>query len=352
MESGRKINIGHRIYLRFFLGFPIDVQKRKRGLSMKNHLKPMGIRDILDSTFTILRENFWSFPMVFVKSFLPAFLVLLSGAVAAVIYLMILSFKTHIPIGNSMFWSEVGHSSMLAIVLGIILLILVIIAFIVSTCIGGIYFTYGNFLIFKNGLHGQKTLIKEVFQGIRGNRGRIFLVQFIVGLLLYVVALPGFIVSLMASIHGWFLGSEIIPYINWLLQILVGFFFCMALPVVVFEKVDVLGSIGRGLKLMTGHRWRVFWSLVLVYLLAGLIYCMGLGILAIPIVFAILMKDIIAYIIVGIFILGGLFVSIYLGSYFYGPLTAIYYDLIIRKEGYDIQLQLTEVGEKASSESV
>jgi hypothetical protein len=318
---------------------------------MKNHLKPMGIRDVLDSTFTILRENFWSFPMVFIKSFFPAFLVLLAGLVAGVGYLLTLSYRTRIPIGNSMFWSELGHSSITVIILGIILVILVIIAFIIAICVGGIYFTYGNFLIFKNGLHDQKTSSKEVFKEIKGNRGRIFLVQFIVGLLLYVVSIPGFIGSLIASIHGWFVGNIIISYANSFLQILVGFFFCLALPVVVFEKMDVLGSIGRGLKLMSGHRWRIFWTLLLVYLLAGLIYGVVLVILVIPIVFAILLKNIIAYIIVGIFGLGGLFVLIFLGSYFFGPLTAIYYDLIIRKEGYDIQLQLTEVGEKASSES-
>lgn len=309
---------------------------------MKKHLKPMGIRDVLDSTFTILRENFWSFPMVFVKSFLPAFCVLLAGVLAAIVYLAVLSFRMHIPIADALFWSELGHGSVTVIILGIILLVLVIIAFIFALCIGGIYFAYGNFLIFKNGLHEQKTSMKEVFQGIKGNRGRIFLVQFIVGLLLYVVAVPGFIASLIASIHGWFVANTIISYANSLLQILVGFFFCMALPTVVFERTDVLGSIGRGLKLMTNHRWRIFWSLLLVYLLGYLIGFMVLGVLAIPIAFAVMLKNIIAYIIVGILCLGGLFVLIYLGAYLFGPLTAIYYDLIIRKEGYDIQMQLTD----------
>ncbi len=319
---------------------------------MKNHLKPMGTRDILDSTFTILRENFWSFPVVFVKSFLPAVLILLSGVMAAVAYFMVLSYRTHIPIGNSMFWSELGHSSVMVIVLGIILMLLVLIAFIVSICIGGIYYTYGNFLIFRNGLHDQKTSVKEVFQGIKGNRGRIFLVQFILGLLLYIFALPGFIVSLIASIHGWVVGNIIISYANSFLQILVGFFFCMALPVVVFEKIDALGSIGRGLKLMAGHRLRILLSLFVVYLLGYLMGGIALGILIIPIVLAMVLKNMIAYIIVGLFSLCGLFVLTFLGAYFFGPLTSIYYDLLIRKEGYDIQLQLTEDEGNASSKSV
>ena len=145
------------------------------------------------------------------------------------------------------------------------------------------------------------------------------------------------------------MANTIISYANSLLQILVGFFFCMALPVVVFEKVDVLGSIGRALKLMTDHRWRLFWSLLIVYILGYFIGGLVLSCLAIPIVFAVMIKSMVAYILVGILCLGGLFVLIYLGAYFFGPLTAIYYDLLIRKEGYDLQIQLGSDTDQAPS---
>jgi hypothetical protein len=309
---------------------------------MKNHLKPMGIRDILDSTFTILRENFWTFLAVFVKAFLPAFFILLLGVIATIVYFVVVGIHTHIPITNPLFWSEIGNGSFTAIILGIILLILVIIAFVIALCIGGIYFTYGNFKIFTNGLHEQKTSPKEAFQGIKGNRLRMFLVQLIVTLLLYIITIPGFIGSLIASVHGSTLGSIIFPYINLFLQLLVGFFFCMALPVTVFEKLDVVKSINRGFQLMARHRWRIFWTLLLVYILGYVLGFIILGISAIPIIVAALTKNIIISICAGVFCIGGLFILILLSGYFFGPLTAIYYDLIIRKEGYDITMQLAD----------
>ena len=119
---------------------------------------------------------------------------------------------------------------------------------------------------------------------------------------------------------------------------------------VAFEKTDVLGSMSRGLKLMNNHRWRIFWLLLLVYLLGYLIGFIVLGILAVPIVLAMMFKNIITYILVGILCLVGLFILIFLGSYFFGPLTAIYYDLIIRKEGYDIQIQLADDGKSTPSQ--
>jgi MFS family permease len=223
------------------------------------------------------------------------------------------------------------------------LLLIIVIAFIIALIIGGIYFTYSNFKIFKNGLHDQKTTSKEAFQGIKGNRVRIFLVQFIIGILLFVVAIPGVIISIIVKLQAPFM-STIISLANDFLRIIVSFFFCMALPVTVFEDSDVMKSINRGFQLMAKHRWRVFWTLLLAYLLGYALGILILGLIAIPIVLAFVFKNIVAYIGAGFFCIGGLFIFSLLFSYCFGPLTAIYYDLIIRKEGYDISLQLADEG--------
>jgi hypothetical protein len=306
---------------------------------MKNHLKPMGARDVLDSTFTIMRENFWSFQGVFFKSFLPALIILGAGIVGAVVYFLLLKARTNIPLTDPRFWSEMGNASIWAVIIGVILLFIMVIAFFIAIVIGGIYYTYGNFKIFKNGLHDQKTSSKEAFQGIKGNRARIFLVQFIIGILLYIVAIPGIIVTFIITLQ-WPLIGRIISYGNSLLQMFIGFFFCMALPTVVFGNLDVMKSIGRGFKLMSKHRWRIFWTLFLVNLLAIVIVVVFMGLVAIPIFLAVAIKNVFVYILAGIFGIVDILILVQLITYSYGTLTAIYYDLLIRKEGYDISIQL------------
>jgi hypothetical protein len=168
-------------------------------------------------------------------------------------------------------------------------------------------------------------------------------VQFIIGILLFVIALPGAIISIIVKLQAPIMGT-IISFSNDFLRIIISFFFCMALPVTVFEDFDVMKSISRGFKLMAKHRWRIFGTLLLVYLLGYALGIIILGLIAIPIVGAVFLKNIAAYIAAGIFCIGGLFILIQLCAYFFGPLTAIYYDLIIRKEGYDISMQLADEG--------
>ena len=311
---------------------------------MKNHLKPMGVRDILDSTFTIMRENFWSLQGIFFKAFFPSLIILFAGIIGAVVYLALLGTHTDIPITNPLFWSEAGHGSTSVIILGIVGLLLVALAFIVAAVIGDIYYTYGVLKIFKNGLHDQKTSSKEAFRGVKGNRARIFWVQFVVGLLLYIVILPGVVISVNVNLLSPLTGT-FISYANNFLQLVIAFFFCMTSPVVVYENLKVMKSIGRGIKLLSHHRWRIFWTLLLVYLLGYALGLILLGFIAIPIVVAAMLKNMIAYIIAAIFGIGASFLLVLLVAYFYGPLAAIYYDLIIRKEGYDISVQLAEAAQ-------
>ncbi len=307
---------------------------------MKTRLKQMGVRDILDNTFSILRENFWSFQGVIFKAFLPSLVIFLLGAIIVAIYLIIVGSISQIPFSDQRFWSELFHSSLISTILVILLLVIIIAAWIIALIIGSIYYVYGNLQIFKAGLHLEKINSKQAFAGIKDKRVRIFLIQFLILAIFYLIAIPGMIISIIVNFISPLAGN-LISFGNNILQLIISFFFYLTLPVAIFENQDVIKSISRAFKLMSKKRWRIFWTLLLVYLLGYALGMIIMGLISIPIIIAIMAKQIIIYALAVLFGVAGLLVFNILLSYYYGPMAAIYYDLMIRKEGYDIQLQLS-----------
>jgi hypothetical protein len=293
------------------------------GTVMKTRLKPMKAGSIIDNTFSILRERFWVFQGVNALSLLPVFIF---GGITLAIMFMVLGMNQLDNLDD--LFTKNGMNS--------IYLALLILVDIIAYVIGLIYMAYGNIKLFRDGLHNEKTPFKEVFQGIRGKRWRYFSVYF----LFFLAYLPLYI--------GAFFVMEASPILGILLMFLVMgivfaiiFCFCLA-PVIVFlEDKGTLASIKRAFQLMARYRWTVFGTLLLVYLLWYFMFW-GFYIFAILAFLLTLVKHIAAYVGAGLLGIVGLLVLSILMSYFYGPLTAMYYNLLIRKEGYDIQLQLAE----------
>jgi Membrane domain of glycerophosphoryl diester phosphodiesterase len=144
--------------------------------------------------------------------------------------------------------------------------------------------------------------------------------------LVVIITIPGFILLIIPGI--------------WLSVKL-----CMAFPAVIFERAGPFRSIGRSWTLTRGNWWRVFGTLVVVFLIAMVVnFALGavLGIVAAgsdsisEVAFAVLNTVIT--------------LLTYMLTYplWAAVMTVIYYDLRVRNEGFDLQLLAQGVGADTS----
>ena len=153
----------------------------------------------------------------------------------------------------------------------------------------------------------------------------------------FIPLMVAYVVIVIITIPGFIL--LIIPGI-WLSVKL-----CMAFPAVIFERAGPFRSIGRSWKLTADNWWRVFGTLVVVFLIAMVVnFALGavLGIVAAgsdsisEVAFAVLNTVIT--------------LLTYMLTYplWAAVMTVIYYDLRVRNEGFDLQLLAQGVGADAS----
>jgi hypothetical protein len=303
---------------------------------MQNRLKPMTAKDIIDVTFSITRERFWTLQGIIFFSFLPATIIALIGLVylGGMIYAHFSSLRV-----DPNLWSEIFSGfGFLHILVLIGLLILLVIALLV----GAMFNTHANIRVFKYGLHQEQCTVKEAFRGIKTKWLWYFLAGILISVGLGVIIIPLSIITGLVSVSGSVILPIICQAINTILQLGVQFLICLTPVIIAIEDTDAVKAIGRAFTLLSRHRWRVFGTLVLTYLLAYALSGVMIGILAIPLGLAIAYRQLI-FIVLTLFCgLGALLMFNIMISFYFGPLTAIYYDLIIRKEGYDLQLQLND----------
>jgi Membrane domain of glycerophosphoryl diester phosphodiesterase len=153
----------------------------------------------------------------------------------------------------------------------------------------------------------------------------------------FIPLMIAYIVIVIITIPGWIL--LLIPGI-WLSIKL-----CMAFPAVIFERAGPFRAIGRSWKLTADNWWRVFGTLVVVFLIALVVnFALGavLGIVAAG-------SDSIsevAYAVLNTIIT----LLTYMLTYplWAAVMTVIYYDLRVRNEGFDLQLLAQGVGADTS----
>jgi hypothetical protein len=303
---------------------------------MQNRLKPMTAKDILDVTFSIARERFWTLQGVIFFSFLPAAIILLGGLIYFGGVLMT-NFAGLFRTNPETILQEISSGfGFLPILVLIGLFLLMIVAIISGTMLN----TYGNIRVFKYGLHQEHCTVKEAFRGMKTKWLRYFVAGILISVLLAVVIIPLSILTGMISVKGSFTLQLICQLVTPILQIGANFLICLTPVVIALEDTNAIKAIARAFTLLSHHRLRVFGILVLTYLLAYALFVIMFGILAIPIALAIAYKQSIFIVVTLFSAAGALMMLNIMIAFAYGPLTAIYYDLIIRKEGYDLQLQL------------
>jgi hypothetical protein len=304
---------------------------------MRERLKPMTAKDILDVTFTMARERFWTLQGVTFLSFLPAGMILLLGVVyfAGVVGGRFFGPSFNNPAIWQEFFSGFGIQHILVLV-GLFLLALV------ALLTGCMFNTHANIRVFQAALHQTPCSVKEAFRGMK----RKWLAYFLAGILIGVMGI--IIKILLIVIPGAFSrsGSEILPailkFIISLLRITVNFLICLTPVIIALEDTTAVKAIIRAFKLLSGHRLRVLGIFALTYFLAYALFIVMGGILGIPIMLAVIHKQMIFFILTLFSGIGVIFMFNIMIAFAYGPLTAIYHDLIIRKEGYDLRLQLQD----------
>ena len=314
---------------------------------MKTRLQPMGARDILDNTFSILRERFWTFQGVIFLSFLPSLLLLLIGVIYIIVVLLTFppGFFLGFSPGRPDFWSEVSGRFGIS---GLIFLLPLLIIWIISIIAGSIFNIHGNIRIFQLGLHQENCTVKEAFRGLKSKWLWYFLFGILASVITLIVSIPGYILAMTLHSSGSVLLQNTSDLLVSILQIAAGFFICLTPVVIAVEDTNAVKALIRAFSLLKNYRLKVLGVLILVYLLGYVLLLIMFGISIIPITLAVRFPNPVTFTLSAIMLLGACLILNVMISYFFGPLTAIYYDLIIRKEGYDLQLESGEISTGAS----
>lgn len=303
---------------------------------MGKRLKPMGVAGILDNTFFILRDKFWQFQGVIFLSYLPA---VIFGILAAVLLLPVVLGGIELLDTDSVEQMDQLFSGLLSS-FGLYFFI-VGGGFIVALILGSIYMAYGSIRLFSKGLHAEECRVREAFKGIKGKRLRFTGV--IIFFILLATALDYLIIERVLN-H--------IPAIDFfwaqiagsILQVTIIFLFFLSPAVVSLENKGLFSSLRRAFTLAAGHRWRLAGTYILFYLLGYIILLIVYFLVMVPVGFLFFMGIRLE---MPVFIIFGLLLclaSVLLFNIFFvyhnGPLTCLYYDLLIRKEGYDLTRRL------------
>jgi Membrane domain of glycerophosphoryl diester phosphodiesterase len=146
-----------------------------------------------------------------------------------------------------------------------------------------------------------------------------------------------YVVVVIITIPGWIL--LIIPGI-WL-----SIKMCMAFPAVIFERAGPFRAIGRSWRLTKDNWWRVFGTLVVVFLIALVVNFALTAVLGIVAAGSDSISEVAFALLTTIITLLTYMLTYPLWA---AVMTVIYYDLRVRNEGFDLQLLAQGVGADAS----
>lgn len=304
-------------------------------------LRPLGLGELLDRTFTLYRNNFWLFCGIMA---LPEAVTVLANLVFSLMTRN--SFRPFMTAPNPntppdprVVFSQIGSIFGYASIITIVRLVIYAAAVAATTlAVSAVYL-------------GQRSTIRDAYRKIRARLGAViglFLLLGLIAVALLVVAETGAIVGAVAA--GAAL-SFISPVLRGLLAVILIFGaiagaawllmrFSLALPVILLEDRGVIDSMARSGQLTQGHRGRIFLGLLIVVLIT---FAISAAITAPSSVLLVLTT------LKGAFLPAWLVIAQSLSAGIAGTLTGpllsialalLYYDLRIRKEAFDLEAML------------
>ncbi len=268
-------------------------------------LRPLGVGEILDAAFRMLRQNFGAYLRIGVW-FLTLPVVLLGVYMASQILFIRDDF---------IFVEDPDTYEVAAFALGMIA------RFIQILCFGVL--VHLSTRLYMNHRETAGSIIR-----LSGKRLASF---FGLTILLGLYAFGVLIVASMLAVPLGLLGVVVI------LAALVGWatYYSLAAPAFWHEGIRVGKAIGRSAALVRNRFWQVFSSLVVAFIIVG-VFTVGLGALLLTVVFQVESKLPYIVLTLGLEYIGNLVSIITLAPI----VTVVYFDGLVRKEGYDMKLKL------------
>ncbi|MCW2768197.1 MAG: hypothetical protein JWO11_4156 [Nocardioides sp.] len=304
-------------------------------------LRPLGLGDLYDAAFRIIRFN----PKATVGS---AVLVASVAMVIPVLVTAILTFAVNLSVDQS--GSEMSDAD-LAGILGSV----------VSLGVGTVLQSIGLILVTGMIAHvaaaaaiGRRLSLGEAWQATRGKRWRLVGLAAVLGLMMLLITAAYAATWVPVVMTFGFAGTLVYGLVSAPLFLCLMCWFWVRIyylpvPALMLEEVGVFGAIGRGFRLTRKQFWRTFGIALLTMVIAQIAGSM----LTLPISFAGQIFILAAgpqYALLGLVVLQAL--SSVVSSAFVAPFTTAvvslqYLDQRMRKEAYDVEL-MTRAGITAS----
>jgi hypothetical protein len=280
-------------------------------------LRPLGVGEILDAAFRLLRQNFGTYVKIG-----AAFIVL--PVLATGIYMMsqILFIR-----GQFIYVEDPDTYNVFIVFLGLIIRLSQLLAF-------GVLVHLSTRLY----LNHQETA-RSIAAASRTRLGSFFGMSVLLGF--YAIGV-GIVASLVSLPFGPLAPVALIAvFVMW------ATYYSLTAPVFWHEGAGAGQSIVRSAALVRSRFWQVFTSLLLAFVIVG-VFTIGLS--ALVVAFSLRMESALPYVLttLGLESVGNLIAIIALAPI----VTVVYFDGRVRKEGLDMKLKLDETGRNDSPPSV
>jgi len=307
-------------------------------------LKPMSLSELLDRTFTLYRNRFWLFCGLMV---IPQVAIMVCSLVVVV------GFPVHVvPIAASSQDPFAALRSMQARFVPAFLLLFVQLFF-QAFALGAVTMAVSEVYL------GRVASIRASYQMIRG---KIFgligliLLLFLIGIVFVfgvfiAVGLVGGIISVALSAI-----SPILAVVVVLLIALAGFVlaawllmrYAVSIPVFLLENDGVVDSMTRSSTLTYGHRWRILGASVVMYIVVFVIQALFVMPFTIMTFISMVKGVLPLWIQIGQSVTAAM-AGIVAGPLFMITIALIYYDVRIRKEGFDLESMMNSLNRAANA---
>lgn len=307
-------------------------------------LKPMSLSELLDRTFTLYRNRFW---------FFCGLMVIPEIAILACSLIVVVGFPMHIEAITSN--SQDPFAAFRSIEARIVPSFILIFAqlFIRAFALGAVTIAVSEIYL------GRVASIRASY---RMMRGKIFgligliLLLFLIAVVFFsgvfiAAALAGGLVSLALSAISPILGGIVIVLIALGGFVLAGWLFmrfAVSIPVYLLEGGGVVDAMTRSGTLTRGYRWRIFAASVVMYIVVFVIQALFVMPFTIMTLISAAKGVLPLWLQIGQAATAAL-AGVVAGPLFMITIALIYYDVRIRKEGFDLESMMNALNAAAAT---
>jgi Membrane domain of glycerophosphoryl diester phosphodiesterase len=278
-------------------------------------LRPLDIGDVLDETFQAYRRGFVPIVTTMALAIVPSTLVLAGAAI-----LMGLGFG----FGGSMF-DQLSREATVALIGAGIVAVLVLVGLWLLTIAAQLIATGAVVRVASNTILGQPISIRDAYREAFDRFGSLSLASICIGLAV---------------------GLLFITCIGIPVAVYLGLGWSLAFPAIMLEGRGGFESLERSSGLVTGHRWRLLVVFILILLIEWLLLAIPGALVAGLSGGVLYLSGGNALVELGLQVIQTVFQTA--GQVLFTPIgliTAVllYYDLLVRKEAFDLQQRLAHV---------